>query len=185
MTTMVLALSVVLGSRLAALQQDGWSETSFHRIHLRNGNFIDGKVISDKPGEVILLLKSGELTVRRDQIDQVEIVKMRSWNEKPIILESKTKPLTVTPNKSNPDVSKPGVDQTPMEIRKKVDVIVYKVKMSTGDNRRFPVEELQPLGDEGAVYLASRLTGLDAELSMSAAAALRELKSEKSIPVLQ
>src|SRR5258708_18777177 len=126
MTTMVLALSVVLGSRLAALQQDGWSETSFHRIHLRNGNFIDGKVISDKPGEVILLLKSGELTVRRDQIDQVEIVKMRSWNEKPIILESKNKPPTVTPNKSNPDITTHGVHQTPIHIRTTGDHTIYK-----------------------------------------------------------
>jgi len=185
MTTVLLALSMVLGSPLAALQQEGWSETTFHRIHLRNGNFIDGRVISDKVNEVILQLRAGEMTVRRDQIENVEIVKMRSWNEKPIILD-KPKPTTdKSPQKPNPDASKGRIDQTPMEIRKKVDVIVYKVKMATGDNRRFPIEELQPLGDEGAVYLASRLTGLDAELSMSAAAALRELKSDKSIPVLQ
>jgi len=185
MTTILLALSLFLGSAQAALPQDGWSETSFHRIHLRNGNFIDGKVIADKPGEVVLLLRGGEMTVRRDQIDQVEIVKIRSWNEKPIILDAPKATTEKPPKKTDPEVNKTAINQTPMEIRKKVDLLVYKVKNASGDNRHFSIEELQPLGEEGAVYLASRLTGLDAELSMSAAAALRELKSEKSIPVLQ
>ncbi len=183
MSSIILALSFLAAAQATP---EGWTEVRFHRIHLRNGNFIDGTVIADQPGEVVLRLKAGEMSIRRDQIDRVELMKLKSYNDKPIILGTpKSKVPAGTPNQSNPGVSKAGVDQTPLEIRKKVDVIVYKVKMASGDNRAFSVEELRSLGDEGAVYLTSRLTGLDADLSMSAASVLKELKVEKTIPILQ
>jgi len=188
MTTIVLALSVLLGdSQLTSLQQpEGWAETTFHRIYLRNGNFIDGRVIRDNVGEVILLLKSGEMAVRRDQIDRVELIKMRSWNEKPTVL---TAPKPVAPtdvnSRPNPNTPAPTVE-TPEAIRKKVDLMIFKLKTSAAGEKEFNIDELQQLGEEAAVYLASKLPTIDAKLIHAAGAALISLKpTPKVVEVLE
>src|SRR5882672_8436923 len=129
MTSFMLALSVILGSPLASLQQDGWSETTFDRVYLRNGNFIDGRVMENKPNEVLLQLKVGEMGIRRDQIDRVERLKLKSWNDKAIVFD--TPKGQVTPKSTDPTTTTPPptVD-TPEAIRKRVDMIMFKFKNS-------------------------------------------------------
>jgi len=53
-------------------------ETRFHRVHLKNGNFVDGALLRESDQEVILKLRDGEFTIRRHLVDRVEFVKMRS-----------------------------------------------------------------------------------------------------------
>lgn len=166
MTLIALALSMLL-------QQEGWQETSFHRVHLRNGNFIDGRVISDKPSEVVLLLKVGEFSVRRDQIDHVELVKLKSYNEKPIVLTTPKKPTVANP--ANPNTPAPVV-KTPEEIKKRVEAMIFKIKTTPGGEPEFPIQELTQLGEDGVAYLASRAPGQDPRTLNAMSAALIVLK---------
>jgi HEAT repeat protein len=169
MSSIILALSF-----LAAAQAipDGWTEVRFHRVHLRNGNFIDGNVIADKPGEVVLMMKWGEMSIRRDQVDKVELVKMKSYNEKPIILATPkgtqappTNPATNTPT--------PAV-QTPEAIKKSIDRMILKMKAAGGE-KEFPLNDLKPMGEEGAMYLASKAADVDLSIQNAIMAALINL----------
>ncbi|HVR83228.1 MAG TPA: hypothetical protein VMU54_02885, partial [Planctomycetota bacterium] len=82
-------LAFVFGLSTAALCQDDgrWSETQFHRVHLRNGNFVDGKVIRLSDKEVVLKLTPGELCLRMDLVDRIELIKMKSYSEKSIDIQ--------------------------------------------------------------------------------------------------
>lgn len=184
MTLIALALSMLL-------QQEGWQETSFHRIHLRNGNFIDGKVIADKPNEVILLLKAGEMSVRRDQIDFVELIKLRSYNEKPAILATPKNPATTptTPTKPKTPDSTPSTTptvevDTPDAVRSKVDQLVYKFRNQPGPEKFFPTEELRALGDSAVAYLATRVPEMDVTLADYVMQAMIVLKTTAANQVL-
>lgn len=83
---------------LMALQQQpdretAWIETRFHRVHLANGNFIDGQMVEESNRLIVLKLKSGTFGIRKDMIDRVEHVKMRSLKESPppAIMTAKTR----------------------------------------------------------------------------------------------
>src|SRR5579863_8190075 len=66
-----------------AQQDPVWQEIRFYRVHLRNGNFIDGDLVKQSSKEVVLRLRSGEISIRSDQIDRLEFVKMRDVREVP------------------------------------------------------------------------------------------------------
>ncbi|MBV8881195.1 MAG: HEAT repeat domain-containing protein [Planctomycetaceae bacterium] len=180
MISIVLTLAVLLGTPLAALQQEGWSETSFHRIHLRNGNFIDGKLIADKTNEVVLLLRAGEMSVRRDQIDRIELVKLKSYNDKAILLDT---PKATNPTGTTPPpvgVTPPPVVDTPEAIRKKVDMIMFKFKNTPGgDDKEIPYVDIASTGEEGATYLASRLPAFDDKSQAAIGVCLIQLQKVK------
>jgi len=166
-------------------QQEGWSDSRFHRVYLRNGNFIDGNVIADKPNEVILLMKAGEMAIRRDQIEKVELVKMRSWNDKPIVLE--TPKGKGTPGNPGGTANVPQINTlTPDGIKKAVDKMIAKVK-SNPNEKEFPVDELKATGDEGLAYLAAKTAGADLNLQnavMSALINLKDVRGPKTQQVL-
>jgi hypothetical protein len=63
-----------------------WTETRFHRIHLHNGNVVDGQLVEEDARSVTLSLPVGRMLIRRDQIDRVEQVMMRTVTDKPRIL---------------------------------------------------------------------------------------------------
>ena len=183
MTSLLLALSLATAAFQAQTPLDSGSEIRFHRIHLRNGNFIDGKVTADKPTEVILLMAAGEMSIRRDQIDRVEVVKMKSFNDKTIILDP---PKAKKEDPSTPRSTKPAVEViTPEQIKRRVDVMILRVKAASGE-REFPVEELQPLGDEGTAYLVSKASTLDLKSLDAVAQAVINIKpGPKTLEVLE
>ncbi len=82
----LVAFLMGLAGEAWAQQQDPlppspWVETRFHRVHLRNGNAVDGQLVRASAKAVTLQLKAGEIAIRRDLIDHVEMVKMRSLRE--------------------------------------------------------------------------------------------------------
>jgi len=68
---------------LLAAQESDWVETRFHRVHLKNGNQIDGQLRKETEKQIVLGTAAGEMTIRREQIDRVEVVKSRAPREKP------------------------------------------------------------------------------------------------------
>lgn len=95
MTRLALCLVLLLaGTALASAQENGgfiWIR--FHRVQLRNGNCIEGALVSKTDRAVTLKLPTGEMTIRTDQIERVEFVKIKSWNEPVIVLPKKAPPV--------------------------------------------------------------------------------------------
>src|SRR3954468_16355441 len=76
-------LFLAVAAAPAAAQDYTWVENRFHRVHLVNGNFIDGQVTSVDKDEVVLRLPVGEMAIRKSTVDRIELEKMRSLLEKP------------------------------------------------------------------------------------------------------
>ncbi len=181
MVLLILALQILISHPFVRSVQDAdWVESRFHRVHLRNGNFIDGQLVRDVPKEVVLRLKSGEMAVRRDLIDRVEIIKMRSINERPVVKEPPKRIEAI------PDAPPPPPLTTPAEIRARIDAILMKYKLVKGEEKGLPpVDEFAKMGEEAAVYLATRLPEMDGSLQQPVAIALSTLKSPRAIAVLE
>src|ERR1041384_1311930 len=100
------------------------------------------------------------MKIRRDQIDKIEFVKMKSTNTPPIVRPDPRKgdPATtdVPPTPKVPDT-------TPEQIKKKVDMILFKFKNSPGggEGKEIPYEEIGALGEEAVIYLANRAPAFD------------------------
>jgi HEAT repeat protein len=97
-------------------------ETRFNRVHLRNGNFIDGHLIEQANQSITLKVGTGEMTIRKDSIlrddkgrYRIELIRMRSFKEAPKLAsiplpsavpgarpETRTTPSPATPE--DPDV---------------------------------------------------------------------------------
>jgi HEAT repeat protein len=170
--------------------QDGETgELRFHRVHLKNGNFIDGDLVKDAPNEVILRLKVGEMKIRRDQIDKVEFVRMKSSNSPAIYRPDPKKGEAGKNDPGKTDAPPPSKvpDSTPESIKKKVDMILFKFKNSPGgDDKQIPYEEIGALGEEAAIYLALRAAAFDMKTQDAIGAALVSLKpTAKVVAVLE
>lgn len=167
------------------LQEGEGGELRFHRVHLKNGNFIDGDLVKDGPNEVVLRLKVGEMNIRRDQIDKIELVKMKSSNNPPII---RPDPRKGDPAKTDLPPAPKIPDTTPEQIKKKVDVILFKFKNAPGggEGREIPYEEIGALGEEAVVYLANRAPAFDLKTQDAIGVALLNLKpTPKVVSVLE
>ncbi len=168
---------------LSLAPQSDWTESKFHRVHLRNGNFIDGQLLKDLPSEVLLKIDTGEMVIRRDQINRIEFIKMRSVNERPVVKTPVKNPVT-TPGKTAEPTPLPDV-KSPPDIQRKVNDVLMKYKADKNPEKgALPTEELAALGEEAAVYLATILPKLDVALQQPAALALGTLKSPKAALVL-
>jgi HEAT repeat protein len=169
--------------------------TRFHRVHLRNGNFIDGAVIKSTSVEVLLRIRSGEMGIRLDQIERVEIIEPRGVNAlaRTFELSKPTKPDPVKPadvgvkppdNGGKTPRVNPTADKVPADVRKKIDSMVFKLRTAAGE-KSFPIGELEKMGDDAVIYLAARLPDFDPNTSALAVAALINLKNPVANPILE
>src|SRR6185295_10345410 len=169
-----------------SFQDSDTGDLRFTRVHLRNGNFVDGQLLKDTATEVLLRLRVGEMGIRRDQIDRVELVKMKSINSAAIIRPDPKNTTTTTT--ANDPKGKAVETNTPEQIKKRVDMILFKFKNAPGatDDRELPVGELQALGEEAAIYLASRVPAFDLRTQDAMAIALINLKpTPKVVAILE
>lgn len=186
----ILALSLLAASLCPQSFQDSdVNELRFHRVFLTNGNFIDGELVKDTPSQVVLRLKSGEMGIRRDQVERVEFIKMKGRPDASIVVSAPKKeapkPASPAAEPAAPSSKNPAIDKIPQEIRKRVDMMVYKLRTTPGFDKEFPHNELVALGDDGAVYLALRTPDIDPKLLTVLSAALINLKNPKVVPVME
>src|SRR5579863_3100343 len=119
-------LLAAVGAAAAQQQEPNWVDVRFYRVHLHNGNVVDGQLVKQTDKEVVLLIQGGEIHFRNDVIERLELVKMRSLTEKPLLVPSVQSPSdTLRPgvNPGSPRISKGAVevfDASP-ETRQKID----------------------------------------------------------------
>lgn len=140
----------------------------FHRVHLRNGNVIDGDLVGMNDREALLKLGVGEMAIRRGQIEKIEYIKMRSISEKPPIVMPKpvvpkpsalnTQPVaSANPTKAaEPIAPLPTPVGVPEALRLNADAILAVwTKGGVGD--RELSRQFQALGADIVPYLAALL----------------------------
>jgi HEAT repeat protein len=192
--TMILAFAAALAWGPVAQAQEVSAEISFTRVHLVNGNFIDGQLVWNGPAEVVLRLKYGEMTIRRDRIARdpvgkyrVELVKMRSLSEKAKTVEP---PAPGPKGPKGPPEGGSGaeagaeVTEASLELTQKIEQILQRVRQTPADQKYHVAKEIAKLGEEAALYLVSGMDRLEDDLLVHALPVVGEMKSDRLAPLL-
>lgn len=200
------AISALCAAGAAGSQEEPRSEVRFQRVHLKNGNFLDGVITQQTAREVVLKMKFGEVRVRADQIERIESIKLRSVGEKPDELPAprRTPPREDPSGRRDPftrppprpagpatPASHPAGPRTPEalfsprpETREQVDPVLRQLERADPEQRDPIVQRLVELGGETAPYLASLMEKVDREILPYLVNALETLRDPRSVPVL-
>lgn len=176
-----------IASRAWSAQEFDWVETRFHRIHLRNGNFIDGQLTDQSAIQVSVKMKAGDLIIKNDQVDWIELVKMRSLNERP-------KPIPKIPEKSSPSAAKAkevstgrvslSLSPEALSIKPAVLDLVERYRASAQERRRAVVADIAKAGPEAANVLASQLEETEGENHAVLLEIMGLLRDRRAVPSL-
>jgi hypothetical protein len=198
---MILALS---RSSFGSQDPSALVESTFHRIHLKNGNVLEGTVFQEDAKGVVLGSMGGTLTISRSQIDWVELVKVRrTAGEEPArkstprpagengARRSEDGPPALPAQREGTGPRGPGAypSGVSLKIRQRVDTLLAPWKSAPDSERPKIVprlsDDLVALGREPVPYLlwllAERRAGLPVE---AICAALGRLGDPRAIPVL-
>jgi HEAT repeat protein len=187
--TTAAALMVLGLSATAVAQEYSWVETKFHRVHLRNGNFIDGNVTGLTERDVYLKLRGvGEMNIRRDSIDRIELMKMRSLLEKPKLDPPLKKVEARLLAKIVPDPKAPGAVNIPVPdvdpaLKDNVLAILSRLRVANPDQKEDLIADLSRMPNAGP-YLASQMGTANDENVEYVAKAIAQLKDPESLPYL-
>lgn len=200
--TGALWIGLLLGGAPAPLQ-DERAEVRFQRVHLKNGNFLDGTIVQQTAREVVLKMKFGEMRIRADQIERIESIKLRSVGEKAEELPTsrKTAPPKEDPaGRRDPFTRPAGPPAAPPraagprtpdalfsarpETREQVDPLLRQLERSDPEQRDSIAQRLVELGGETGPYLASLLDQVDREILVYVVNAIESLRDPRSVPVL-
>lgn len=164
-------------------QEVEWIEIRFHRVHLRNGNFIDGALISQTEREVVLKMKVGNIAIRGDSVDFVESMKIRSIRENPPVL---AKPAALAPS-----VRAKGGGTRLLELPEGAAAITAQVlplldryRETAPENRYAVMSQIISIEGGIAPLLTCLLETADEEVRSILVEALTILKDRKSLPLL-
>ena len=171
----MIAILTLLLALQAEAKADGWTETRFHRIHLRNGNFVDGDLLRNDPETVTLRVRTGDIEITRDLVERVELVRMRSYAERPTDVAP---PAAVKPApEGSPPAPSLALPAPTGPVQRRAGEIVSSVRHLPVDRRDDALRELAGLGPEGGLALILMIETLDDDAVRFAGRALREVRS--------
>lgn len=184
MRTPAVALAFLgfLAGPLAA-QDFEWVEVRFHRVYLRNGNFIDGSMTRQNEDHISLKMKSGDMVIKHEQIDRIELVKLRSVSEKPKAL---AKPAAVKTAMQAPLIRVP-IQLTPaaLQIRETVVRFVDEYRKTAPEFRYLLMRKILETGQDSGTVLVSLLEDPEPEIRGYIAEILLLLKDRQALPALR
>ncbi|MHC4607100.1 MAG: HEAT repeat domain-containing protein [Planctomycetota bacterium] len=67
-------------------------ETTYDRVYLRNGNFLDGKIVQETEEHWVLQVANGTLRLKKEMVDRIERITVREEGEEPEQREEEEKP---------------------------------------------------------------------------------------------
>ena len=203
--TLSLFLFTLAGPGLALGQETSAQEIRFHRIHLHNGNFIDGALVKQTDQELILKIKGGEIGIRLDLVARVEFIKMRRVEEAPEeppiakakppadtpdpfagqpapaprLVEPPPAPTVATRARAASELFQPGV-----ELKRSVDAILQSYETADIEQKGAAVPRLVDAEGDTTPYLASLLEQADLDMFPHIVSALLIKKDPRAVPVL-
>ena len=163
--------------------QDSWRDT--HRVHLRNGQFIDGRVEQEGEKEIILRWNpTALLRIRRMEISNIEEIKIR-----PLVQVARKPPprieKTPVPDVTDPIPPGPGKEKPPPPGKEsETDKVISRLLANPDASWELMMKELRSLGIEGARSMIAGLPSMDGqrlELVLVALDAMRDLEIEPEI----
>lgn len=180
------ALSGMLLAALAAAPPQARTvERTVQRVHLRHGDYIDGKLDSQSRTEVLVQVDRGLIALPRWQVMKIESVTMQvPEGRRPEVSEKSGSPTprsSIKPLDPNRVALEPV--RIPLQIQMRVDRALALLQ-EPGGNREEALGRLMDAGLDGALYLATLLETLDPDARNLATTALVVLPNPKTTPNL-
>jgi HEAT repeat protein len=165
--------------------QDGSrDDVRFHRVHLRNGNFLDGHLVRQDASKVVLRMSAGEMVIRRDQIERIEFVKLRSLGEPARIVPKPSpfaEPAAAGRASEAPAKPAPEPDRAPA----KADSFEARLKDASPERRKEMILQAAEGLSDPAAFLADLQARADAEIRPAVSAAILEKKDKAALPAVE
>lgn len=161
------------------------AETRFHRVHLKNGNFIDGDLLRVEEEVVVMRLKSGDVGINRDLVDRIELVKMKAAAEAPPHVELPAPKPAETAANPAPRLAAPPAYAPPAGVKEAVDPLASRLPKATPDEADALVRELSLLGEETHPYLAWLMESADGPTAERLGSVLAQTKTPAAAPFLR
>lgn len=162
-----------------------WVETRFHRVHLKNGNFVDGMLVSKDPRTVVLRMNPGNFAIRTDMIARVEYVKMRSIQEEHKLEDIKKETrLDGPPAVADAGRRPPAGDAPPVAA---VDTGDIGAQLSRESPERRPAllrELMEGKGSEGPAFMAALIERVAPDIRPEIVGLLIEKEASAAVPTL-
>jgi HEAT repeat protein len=179
MKTVALALAAGLSLPLAVAAQE-LVEVRFDRVHLRNGNVVDGHIIDRNPSTVTVKVNGGEIFFKFTSIDWIEKVKVKSLRDAPIVVDKPTKEFDLPPG------AKGKLKITDYaDLERDVLRLVNKWRSTPTDGKYAVVKEIFPMGPEAGVVLMKNLQNFDVvELQHLVEPVVLEVRPPNSAPLV-
>jgi HEAT repeat protein len=188
-----LAVAFLGSVSLARAEQESPSslaETRFFRVHLLNGNVIDGDLIKRTDREVILRIRGGDISIRQDLVDSVEYVTIKSYADKAVFVPTPaareraaaaTNPAAVQAPASK--LASAAFQANDYTIQK-VGALLAELRKANPEAKLAVLENLVAVGGDTGPYLASLLDQLDSGTISVAAAVVVRSKDLRSVDLL-
>ena len=166
-------LTLLMLCLLPALQDTGWRDT--HRVHLRNGNFLDGVLVQFGEKDVLFRWSPGVLIrIKIDDIKgNIEEIKIRTLHSKP-----KEIPLRETPVAPDAptDVKPPVRDPS----RPATDIDKFFTKLLADGDITFEriAAEVKRLGPAGGRAMIAEVEQMDAQRTSLVFMSLDQMREE-------
>ena len=171
-------IAAAAGLMLAAFQ----TEPGVQRIHLRNGDYIEGRVLSTTPSSLEIRVEDGVLHLSRSQVRKVELVVLRT-QALPPPPEAAKEPAPGLPAKGPPKYVVLVPLSVVQGVRFRIDAVFEALRrgmLSREDAQR----RILDCGPEGAPHLAALLERLEPERRDLAEQCLAVLNSSATLPML-
>jgi len=168
---------------LAPACQEGWRDT--HRVHLRNGNFIDGRL--EQVGEKEILFRWSPTAVMRIKVmdirgDGIEEIKIRTLHSEPKKVPIREIP---PPVKEGPiPIVEVPTREGPARPQTEIDKLLARLMSQPDMTYELLVKEVRALGPDGARAMIAELPAMDAQrtnLALVALDQMRDLQIEREI----
>lgn len=189
-------LTLFLLTALAAqpAPQGTSTESRFHRVHLRNGNFVDGHLQSQSSAEVTLRMATGTITINRDLIDRVEYVKMRGVLEAPTTVDRPSGPSAPPPTERREPFTRPHpvpaatakaapspyAPEPPLKIR--VDALVDRLALAAPEEVDAILRDIVAVEGDTTSYVAALMETKPAGVAEALGPFLKLKPERTSIP---
>lgn len=167
--SLVIGMVALWGSTWVVAQEDPRIvELRFYRVHLRNGNVVDGQLTLQTPAVVVLRLPSGEISFKAESVEYVEFIKMKTFSDRAVIL-----PSLKTPNPAASSAVRPAAERKPPTDSKtvkldpqteaEVEELLGKFMKGDVEQKGALLHKLIAMGGQVPAYILDNLGRFDRE----------------------
>jgi HEAT repeat protein len=152
-------------------------EARLQRIHLRNGDYLEGRVVAETSTAIEIRVLDGLLLLPKHQVSRIEAITLKTHASPPPPVRA------AAPGKSAPRLVVLVPTEVVRDIAFRADATLFALRRGTID-RDDALRRLLDCGPEGSLHLASQLEVLEPEIRELVTQSLSIVNNPETLPTL-